>query len=66
MGDHYPLPAVPVCALLAALSLEHLISTWRRPRRLAARTAAVAHASARPTTYYGEGPNSRSQSTAPA
>ena len=36
VGDHYPLPAVPVCALLVALSLDNLTRGWRRPRRLAA------------------------------
>ena len=41
-GDHYPLPAVPVCALLVALSFEHLVKKWPGRRRLAARGALAA------------------------
>ena len=42
VGDHYPLPAVPVCALLAAVSLDHLTRQWRRPRQIAARGVVAA------------------------
>ena len=52
VGDHYPLPAVPVCALLMALALDHLTRGWRRPRRLAARGAMAAVALAPLLRFY--------------
>ncbi len=42
VGDHYPLPAVPVCALAVAVGLEHLTRAWRPQRRRLAWGAAAA------------------------
>ena len=42
MNYHYPMAAIPVCALLVAVTLVHLSRVWSRNRRLVAWSALAA------------------------
>lgn len=51
VGDHYPMPAIPVCALLLAVTLVHLMRSWSRGRRVAA-WCAIAALGVAPLGFY--------------
>jgi len=53
MGDRYPMPAIPVCSLLVAVTLVHLTRAWRR--RVAAWGALAALGVAPLVFYYSPG-----------
>ena len=54
VNDHYPMPLVPVCMLLLAVTVHRLTAAWRARRRIAAWAALLVAGLLPIGTYYSD------------